>query len=45
MPGKMMEKVVQGGIGKNLEYNAVTGHKQRGFRREKVLVLKIDCLL
>lgn len=44
MPGKIME-IIQGGIEKHLEDNALIGHRKCGFIRGKVLLLKPDCLL
>ncbi|KAJ7411160.1 hypothetical protein WISP_103964 [Willisornis vidua] len=35
MPGKVMEKIILGGIEKHLKDNVVTGHTQRGYMRGK----------
>ncbi|KAJ7417181.1 RNA-directed DNA polymerase from mobile element jockey-like protein [Willisornis vidua] len=35
VPGKVMEKIILGGIEEHLKDNAVTGHSQHSFRRGK----------
>ncbi|KAJ7405771.1 RNA-directed DNA polymerase from mobile element jockey-like protein [Pitangus sulphuratus] len=35
VPGKLMEKIILGNTEKHLKDNAVTGHRQHGFRRGK----------